>query len=70
MLSPALLAETRAALKLYPTDFGGLGTFINSQLFYSWGIRGDNTPEYAEYLGYLSGEELYPGFEYIRFEDC
>lgn len=29
----------------------------------SWGIRGDNTPEYAEYLGYLSSKQLYPDFE-------
>ena len=26
----------------------------------SWGIRGDNTPEYATYLGYLLASELYP----------
>lgn len=26
----------------------------------SWGVRGDNTPEYARYLGYLVAKDLYP----------
>ncbi|TPX17886.1 uncharacterized protein E0L32_002987 [Thyridium curvatum] len=29
----------------------------------SWGLRGDNTPEYAKYLGYLIADELYPGLK-------
>ncbi|KAL4802477.1 NAD(P)-binding protein [Aspergillus unguis] len=29
----------------------------------SWGLRGDNTPENAKYLGYLLGDELYPGLK-------
>ncbi|KAH7121524.1 hypothetical protein EDB81DRAFT_666503 [Dactylonectria macrodidyma] len=32
----------------------------NMQYLHSRGIRGDNTPEYAKYLGYLSARELYP----------
>jgi len=39
-----------------------------SQYRYSWGIRGDNTPENAKYLGYLLGKELYPDMEYITFD--
>ncbi|KAI9374501.1 hypothetical protein BJX61DRAFT_540747 [Aspergillus egyptiacus] len=35
----------------------------------SWGIRGDNTPDYAEYLGYLSCKDLYPDFTPIAFKD-
>ena len=27
----------------------------------SWGVRGDNTPENAQYLGYLLVDDLYPG---------
>lgn len=27
------------------------------------GIRGDNTPEYAQYLGYLDANQLYPDTE-------
>ncbi|ETS82850.1 hypothetical protein PFICI_04726 [Pestalotiopsis fici W106-1] len=30
------------------------------QYLYSIGIRGDNTPEYAQYLGYLDANQLYP----------
>jgi hypothetical protein len=26
----------------------------------SWGVRGDNTPENAVYLGYLLASDLYP----------
>lgn len=34
----------------------------------SWGVRGDNTPEHARYLGYLDGKELYPDMKLISFE--
>ncbi|GIK05307.1 hypothetical protein Aspvir_009413 [Aspergillus viridinutans] len=33
------------------------------------GIRGDNTPEYAEYLGYLSGKDVYPDFKFTKLEE-
>ncbi|KAF4996922.1 hypothetical protein FDECE_12245 [Fusarium decemcellulare] len=33
------------------------------QYWNSWGIRGDNTPEYAKYLGYLVAKDLYPDLE-------
>lgn len=36
---------------------------------HSWGIRGDNVPEYATYLGYLNAKELYPNLKGISFED-
>lgn len=42
------------------TSVGELGGL---QYFYSWGIRGDNTPEYGKYLGYLVANELYPEVE-------
>ena len=31
----------------------------------SLAIRGDNNPEYARYLGYLDGKELYPDMKGI-----
>jgi hypothetical protein len=34
----------------------------------SWGVRGDNTPEYAEYLGYLNANELFPDLKVKSFE--
>jgi hypothetical protein len=39
------------------------------QYGYSWGIRGDNTPDHAAYLGYLDAKELYPDVEGIKFEE-
>lgn len=40
-----------------------------SQLFFSWGIRGDNTPENAAYLGYMSGKDLYPDLTFTTLKD-
>lgn len=40
-----------------------------SQLSFSWGIRGDNTPEHAAYLGYLSGKDLYPDLNFTTLRD-
>jgi hypothetical protein len=51
-----------------PTDGMVLQGLFVSEYRYSWGIRGDNTPEYAEYLGYLNGKELYPDFEFTSFD--
>ena len=35
----------------------------------SWGIRGDNTAEYAKYLGYVTSKELYPDLKFTSFEE-
>lgn len=32
------------------------------------GLRKDNTPEYAQYLGYLDAKELYPDLEVTSLE--
>ena len=32
-----------------------------NQFLYSWGVRGDNSPEVARSMGYLDFAELYPG---------
>jgi hypothetical protein len=39
------------------------------QYWKSWGIRGENSDEYAAYLGYLSGKELYPDLKVTSFEE-
>ncbi|CAJ0554450.1 Ff.00g129630.m01.CDS01 [Fusarium sp. VM40] len=39
------------------------------EYYYSLEIRGDNTPEHAEYLGYLNGKELYPDVQVETLED-
>lgn len=41
---------------------------VPAQYMRSWGIRGDNTPEYAKYLGYVTSKELYPDLEFTSFE--
>ena len=33
---------------------------VKYQYFNSMGLRGDNTPEYARFLGYLDATKLYP----------
>ena len=52
-----------------PNDFMTLLSKVSSQYEISWGIRGDNTPEYAKYLGYLTSKELYPDMTFTKFED-
>ncbi|KAK1855478.1 isoflavone reductase family protein [Colletotrichum chrysophilum] len=42
---------------------------IRFQYWHSWAIRGDNTPEYAKYLGYLNTKDLYPDIGFISFQD-
>ncbi|KAJ4320122.1 hypothetical protein N0V84_006009 [Fusarium piperis] len=42
--------------------------FVVPQYFYSEWHREDNLPERAKYLGYLTTKDLYPDFEYIKFE--
>ncbi|KAF7188061.1 Phenylcoumaran benzylic ether reductase TP7 [Pseudocercospora fuligena] len=50
-------------------DMQTLMVKIPAQYLISWGIRGDNQPEYAKYLGYVTSKELYPQFEPRKFED-
>ncbi|KAH8893547.1 NAD(P)-binding protein [Thozetella sp. PMI_491] len=38
------------------------------QYLHSFGIRGDNTPSYAEYLGYIDATKLYPDVERTSLE--
>jgi len=56
-------------LKQNPTSFQASMLKIMKEYQYSWGIRADNTPKAAKYLGYLTSKELYPDLEYIKFED-
>lgn len=65
----ARIKEAQASLQVNPQSLEAFGTLATQQLLLSWAIRGDNTPEYAGYLGYLDGKELYPDFEYVKFED-
>jgi len=42
---------------------------IGRQYPRSWGIRGDNTPENAKFLGYVTSRELWPEMEFWGYED-
>lgn len=63
----------------HPSNIMDTANFNMGQYRISWCIRGDNTPQYAEYLGYLDFWKLYPQFPKGRsleafyrttFEEC
>ncbi|KAJ6142771.1 hypothetical protein N7471_002224 [Penicillium samsonianum] len=59
----------RKAMKEGSTDALDKLMLYTSEYCLSWGLRGDNTPEYAKFLGYVTSKELYPDFNGVRFED-
>lgn len=62
------IASASAAVEAGAKDVTDITKLIGAQYRYSWGIRGDNTPEYAKFLGYVTSRELYPDMGFIRFE--
>jgi uncharacterized protein YbjT (DUF2867 family) len=42
---------------------------VARQYVRSWGIRGDNTPEKAKELGYVTSKELWPEMKFVDYED-
>lgn len=52
-----------------PADMGAIYALYGYQYLLSCGIRGDNAPNNAEYLGYLNVKDLYPNIEFIKLED-
>lgn len=59
----AQMAALRSANSANPTDLPTMLQLGMAEYRYSRGIRGDNTPEHAEYLGYLDAKVLYPDLE-------
>ncbi|KAL2815113.1 isoflavone reductase family protein [Aspergillus granulosus] len=64
-----IIASCRARLKPSPEDKAhhprnimDTANFNMGQYRISWCVRGDNTPEYADYLGYLNFWKLFPEF--------
>ncbi|KAK2769791.1 classes i and ii family protein [Colletotrichum kahawae] len=47
----------------HPSNIMDIAQYNMGQYRLSWCIRGDNTPEYADYLGYLDFWKLFPNFE-------
>ena len=43
-------------------------TVVGSEYCYSKFVRGDNSPKYAKYLGYLDASDLYPDSAPRSFE--
>ena len=64
----AQIAKAEKALDEGSTDPMALVTVWSLQYPRSWGIRGDNTPEHARYLGYLIGKDLYPDMDFTTYE--
>ena len=60
--------EAEETIKKDPGNYGALIARTGVEYKTSWGVRGDNTPEYAEYLGYLTSKELYPDLNFRSFE--
>ncbi|KAI2465041.1 NAD(P)-binding protein [Annulohypoxylon bovei var. microspora] len=54
------IASERSVLANDPTDASTRFSLLVNEYVDSWGLRGDNTPESAKYLGYLDFKELYP----------
>ncbi|KAL3439818.1 NAD(P)-binding protein [Aspergillus insuetus] len=61
--------EAQREVQKNSSDVVALGQLCLRDVFLASNVNGYNTPEYAEYLGYLSGKELYPDFEYLTYED-
>ncbi|KAJ5947919.1 hypothetical protein N7466_000934 [Penicillium verhagenii] len=59
----------RQASETYPFDPIKFIPRYLAEYQYSWGIRGDNNPDYARYLGYHLTPELYPDFKPTDFRE-
>jgi len=63
------VSSSREAIAKDPSNHGAYIPLYVAQYSNSWGIRGDNTPQNAKYLGYLDARELYPDFQPAKLED-
>jgi hypothetical protein len=63
-----MATKSRKLAQENPGDVQSMTMVYMSEYQMSWGIRGDNAPEKAQYLGYLLAKDLYPDLEFTRFE--
>ncbi|KIW41828.1 uncharacterized protein PV06_05435 [Exophiala oligosperma] len=63
------IATARKAYAAEPQDWMKQVQLCQALYLPSKYLRGDNTPECSEYLGYISAHDLYPDFQYKAFED-
>ena len=62
------IVKADATLSDKPDDFMARAQKVLAQYALSVGIRGENTPHFAKYLGYLDGKKLYPDIKFIAFD--
>ncbi|KIX07470.1 uncharacterized protein Z518_02123 [Rhinocladiella mackenziei CBS 650.93] len=62
------IEQAKKAWQKNPEEINAYFALAMAQYFMSVCIRGDNTPECAQYLGYLDCKDLYPDFEFYPFE--
>jgi hypothetical protein len=65
----AQLEEAKKAPAESPGDFMKYAMVHQTEYMINYGIRGDNTPEYAEYLGYVDGKKLLEGKVKMIYEE-
>lgn len=65
----AKLDRSVRALSSDPTNGKAAWDKVTTEYQLSMEILGDNTPESAKALGYITSKELYPDFKFTRFED-
>lgn len=63
------VVAARQASETYPFDPIKFIPRYLAEYQLSWGIRGDNNPEYAKYLGYHTTQDLYPDFQPTDFRE-
>ncbi|KAE8356372.1 hypothetical protein BDV28DRAFT_165037 [Aspergillus coremiiformis] len=65
----AMIAEAQEVVKNKGASPVDILKLHMAQYQYSIGIKDQSSPEYADYLGYLSSKDLYPDFKAISFSD-
>ena len=68
----AQIEKANQAFAQNPQDASAALLKVVGEYQYSWGVRGDNTPENAKHLGYLLTKDLYrdsDAIELTGFED-
>ena len=63
------ILSARQSSETYPFDPVKFVPRYLAEFQLSWGVRGDNNPEYAKYLGYITSKDLYPDFKPIDYQE-
>jgi uncharacterized protein YbjT (DUF2867 family) len=65
----AFIAEQKRLLKENPSDLEPFLHLTMSEYKHIVGVRSDNTPESADYLGYMNAKELYPDVKFTTIRN-